>query len=144
MHVRRGKTVGESHAETTRMARRLFVSPPARRMVLPILVFSIMEAFLLVYPALDGWRVVLGTAAIALPAYASAVATVPLAERLGGKMYFRRSFLLAFVGLILLGAFAILVMLFAPKGIWGYLAERYDLAVFPVQRRLVLSEPERR
>jgi len=110
MHARRGKTVGESHAETTRMARRLFVSPPARRMVPPILVFSIMEAFLLVYPALDGGRVLLGTAAIALPAYASAVATVPLAERLGGKMYFRRSFLLAFVGLILLGAFELFVV----------------------------------
>jgi len=46
--------------------------------------------------------------------------------------------------LILLGAFAIAVMLFAPKGIWGYFAERYDLALFPVRRRLVLAEPERR
>ncbi len=45
--------------------------------------------------------------------------------------------------LILLGAFAIVVMLFAPKGIWGYLAERYDLAVFPVRRRLVLGKPAR-
>jgi branched-chain amino acid transport system permease protein len=42
--------------------------------------------------------------------------------------------------LILLGAFAIVIMLFAPKGIWGYLAERYDLAIFPVRRRLVLGE----
>jgi branched-chain amino acid transport system permease protein len=42
--------------------------------------------------------------------------------------------------LILLGAFAIVIMLFAPKGIWGYLAERYDLAIFPVRRRLVPGE----
>lgn len=38
--------------------------------------------------------------------------------------------------LILLGALAILVMLFAPRGIWGYLAARYDLVLFPVRRRL--------
>jgi branched-chain amino acid transport system permease protein len=40
--------------------------------------------------------------------------------------------------LLLLGLFAIVVMLFAPKGIWGYLSERFDLVVFPVRRRLVL------
>jgi len=39
--------------------------------------------------------------------------------------------------LILLGLFAILVMLFAPKGIWGYLSERFRLVVFPISRRLV-------
>jgi len=39
--------------------------------------------------------------------------------------------------LILLGLFAILVMLFAPKGIWGYLSERFGLVVFPTRRRLV-------
>jgi putative membrane protein len=105
MHVFRAKTAGESHAETTRMARRLFISPAPRRIVLPILAFSIMESYLLVYPALDGVRVLLGTVAIAGAAYVSAVATVPLANRLGGRMYLRRSFLLSFVGLMLLGAF---------------------------------------
>src|SRR5712691_186816 len=105
MQALRGKTVGESHAETTRMARRLFVAPPPRRIGLPILAFSIMESFLLVYPSLDGARILVGTAAIGIPAFVSAVATVPVAERLGGKMYYRRSFLLAFVGLIMLGAF---------------------------------------
>jgi branched-chain amino acid transport system permease protein len=39
--------------------------------------------------------------------------------------------------LILLGALAILIMLFAPRGIWGYLAQRYDLVLFPIRRRLV-------
>ena len=39
--------------------------------------------------------------------------------------------------LILLGLFAILVMLFFPRGIWGYLSERYGLVVFPIRRRLV-------
>jgi branched-chain amino acid transport system permease protein len=41
--------------------------------------------------------------------------------------------------LILLGALAIVTMLFAPKGIWGYLAQRYGVALFPVRRILVRS-----
>ena len=27
-------------------------------------------------------------------------------------------------------------MLAAPKGLWGYLADRFDLHLFPVQRRV--------
>jgi branched-chain amino acid transport system permease protein len=38
--------------------------------------------------------------------------------------------------LILLGLLAIVVMLFAPKGVWGYVSERYATAVFPLRRRL--------
>ena len=41
--------------------------------------------------------------------------------------------------LILLGVFAIVTMLFAPKGIWGYLSERYGLVLFPIRRRLVAN-----
>jgi branched-chain amino acid transport system permease protein len=39
--------------------------------------------------------------------------------------------------LILLGILAIGIMLFAPKGIWGYIAQRYRVALFPVRRMLV-------
>ena len=39
--------------------------------------------------------------------------------------------------LILLGALAIATMLFAPRGIWGYVAQRYNIALFPVRRRLL-------
>jgi len=39
--------------------------------------------------------------------------------------------------LILLGAVAIAVMVLFPKGLWGSLAERFDLHVFPVRRRLI-------
>ena len=111
MHVVRAKTVGESHAETTRMARRLFVSPPPRRMVVPIVAFSVMESFLVVYPSLDGVRVLLGSLAVGIPALIAAFGTVPLANRLGGRMYFRRSFLLAFVGLMMVGAFQLIAVL---------------------------------
>lgn len=114
------KTVAESHAETTRMARRLFTSPPPRRMVLPILAFSLMEAFLLGYPSLNLVRIGIGTVAVALPAYAAALLTKPAALALGGRMYFRRSFLLAFVGLILLGGFQIFaVALFTALAVLG-------------------------
>ncbi len=44
--------------------------------------------------------------------------------------------------LMLLGALAIGVMLFAPRGIWGYLAARYDLALFPMRRRLIVSNDQ--
>jgi branched-chain amino acid transport system permease protein len=45
--------------------------------------------------------------------------------------------------LILLGALAIVVMLFAPKGIWGYVAARYNLVLFPLQRRLEKSKEDK-
>ncbi len=122
------KTVAESHAETTRMARRLFTAPPPRRMVLPILAFSLMEAFLLGFPTLDLPRIGIAALAIALPAYAAALLTKPAALALGGRMYFRRSFLLSFVGLILLGAFQVAtVALFTVLAIAGNSA--YDPSV---------------
>lgn len=39
--------------------------------------------------------------------------------------------------MMLLGALAILVMLVFPRGIWGTLADRYGLSLFPITRRLV-------
>ena len=38
--------------------------------------------------------------------------------------------------LILLGALAIVIMLFAPRGIWGFVTERTGISLFPVRRRL--------
>jgi branched-chain amino acid transport system permease protein len=37
---------------------------------------------------------------------------------------------------IILGAVAVLTMLFAPRGLWGVLADRTGLQLFPVRRRL--------
>jgi branched-chain amino acid transport system permease protein len=45
--------------------------------------------------------------------------------------------------LILLGALGIFVMLFAPKGLWGLIAERYHLTLFPIRRKLVVHPSER-
>ncbi len=41
--------------------------------------------------------------------------------------------------LILMGAIAIAVMLKAPFGIWGWVVQRYNVQLFPVGRRLVLT-----
>jgi len=40
--------------------------------------------------------------------------------------------------LILLGTLGILVMLFAPRGLWGLVTERYDLTFFPTRRQLII------
>ena len=45
--------------------------------------------------------------------------------------------------LLMLGAVAIAVMLFAPKGIWGFLAERFGWQLLPLERRLRLAADTR-
>jgi branched-chain amino acid transport system permease protein len=44
--------------------------------------------------------------------------------------------------MILLGAIAILTMLFMRQGIWGWVSQKFDLHLFPVQRRLQLPKEE--
>lgn len=60
----------------------------------------------------------------------------------GTFVYFLLRGLLADLGptyLIILGAVAVGVMLFAPKGLWGLVADRFGWQLFPVGRRLVLD-----
>jgi branched-chain amino acid transport system permease protein len=44
--------------------------------------------------------------------------------------------------LIMLGGLGVLTMLFAPKGIWGFVVERWNIQLFPVRRRLILSQED--
>jgi branched-chain amino acid transport system permease protein len=44
--------------------------------------------------------------------------------------------------LIILGATAIGITLLAPNGLWGLFTDRYPLALFGIERRLVLDEPD--
>jgi branched-chain amino acid transport system permease protein len=46
------------------------------------------------------------------------------------------------VYLMLLGAIAIVVMVFFPKGLWGSFAERFDIHLFPVRRNLQIARTE--
>ncbi len=63
---------------------------------------------------------------------------------IGALVYFylRESFSeLGSIYLLLLGAVAIAIMLLAPRGLWGHLADRYGIQIFPLQRRLVKTLP---
>ncbi|MFN3657258.1 MAG: branched-chain amino acid ABC transporter permease [Pseudolabrys sp.] len=42
--------------------------------------------------------------------------------------------------LLMMGAVAIVVMLFAPKGLWGLIADRFGWQLLPLQRRLVMTD----
>ncbi len=42
--------------------------------------------------------------------------------------------------MILLGALAVIGMMRYPQGLWGLVSERWDLRVFPVQRRVALGD----
>lgn len=44
--------------------------------------------------------------------------------------------------LMVLGAVAIVVMLKAPKGVWGLIRDRYDLELFPLSYRIKLNTPK--
>ena len=35
-------------------------------------------------------------------------------------------------------------MLFAPRGIWGFVADRYKIVLFPLQRRLIDAGAEKK
>jgi branched-chain amino acid transport system permease protein len=58
-------------------------------------------------------------------------------------LYFLQDYLSAFGTwyLMALGALAAGVMLVAPRGIWGYLVERFDVQIFPLRRRLLSKSP---
>jgi branched-chain amino acid transport system permease protein len=45
--------------------------------------------------------------------------------------------------LLMLGLVAIAIMLKAPKGLWGYVADRYGWQLFPLARRVVLQRADK-
>ena len=66
---------------------------------------------------------------------------------LGVILFFVLRELLADFGswyLIIMGAIAVVIMLRAPQGLWGLIAERYDLRLFPVQRSLMVPRTRSR
>ena len=135
MKILRPKTAAQSQAETTHMARRLFVAPAPRRIVAPLVAFSAMEGFLLQFPRLDPTAVGLAAIAIGAPAFLSAGLTVPVAEALGGRMYLRRSTLLSFLGLIALGAFLLVAAAVATL----YAVGTGEAFGFPLSRGAILG-----
>lgn len=45
--------------------------------------------------------------------------------------------------LLILGVVAIVVMLKAPKGLWGFVRDRFGLEIFPLSRRVVFTKTEK-
>jgi len=59
---------------------------------------------------------------------------------IGVVIFYLLQYYLAALGswyLILLGALAILLMMFAPSGVWGVVSSALDVSLFPVRRRLI-------
>jgi len=62
----------------------------------------------------------------------------------GVVIFYLLQYYLAALGswyLIFLGALAIIIMLFAPAGVWGVISRFFDITLFPVRRRLCLNTP---
>ncbi len=62
---------------------------------------------------------------------------------IGTLVYFLLREFLADLGsiyLMILGVMAILIMLVAPKGIWGYVAQRWNISLFPTGYRVIEKE----
>jgi branched-chain amino acid transport system permease protein len=61
---------------------------------------------------------------------------------IGVAIFYLLQYYLAALGswyLILLGGLAILLMLFAPSGVWGVVSHAFDISLFPVRRRLLAT-----
>jgi branched-chain amino acid transport system permease protein len=64
---------------------------------------------------------------------------------IGVAIFYLLQFYLASLGswyLIILGGLAILLMLFAPSGVWGVIARTFDISLFPLRRRLMVGGKE--
>ena len=60
----------------------------------------------------------------------------------GVAIFYLLQYYLAALGswyLILLGGLAIVLMLFAPAGVWGLVSQHLNISLFPVRRRLIVS-----
>jgi branched-chain amino acid transport system permease protein len=61
---------------------------------------------------------------------------------IGVLIFYLLQYYLAALGswyLIILGALAILLMLFAPTGVWGVITHYFDISLFPVRRKLIVA-----
>jgi branched-chain amino acid transport system permease protein len=65
----------------------------------------------------------------------------------GVVIFYLLQYYLASLGswyLILLGGVAIVLMLFAPSGVWGLIARAFGISLFPVRRRLIVTDEKHR
>jgi putative membrane protein len=87
--------------ETARVIRRVFRAPSSEKSILAIVVASLIYGLILEGLTVDSLSS--GLIVFALPSIVAAIITIPLAPALGGVMYARRSTLLAFLALVIMG-----------------------------------------
>jgi putative membrane protein len=95
------KTPEQAQEETAGVIRRVFKAPSPLTSIIGILIASLVFGFIL-----EGVRIEFLYSSFLiffLPAILAAIVTIPLAPALGGIMYTRRSFLLAFTALLIMG-----------------------------------------
>ena len=64
----------------------------------------------------------------------------------GAAIFFALRWALADYGTwywLVMGAVAVLVIMFAPAGVWGYVRTRWNIQLLPLQRRLVIAAPRK-
>lgn len=91
--------------KASEVAKYVFTAPNPIYTVLPIIVISLILGYFLFN------NIYLGLGLFALPTFLSAFISKPLAEIFKGKLYFRRSFLLALLSLIIVFVIAIIGVL---------------------------------
>jgi putative membrane protein len=100
------KTAQQAQEDTARVVERVFTAPSSLMLILPILFVSFLWGLIL-----EGfsWNaVVSGFVVFAIPAFLAALITLPIALALKGTMFARRSTLLAFLSLLIMGPSIIL------------------------------------
>lgn len=94
-------TPQQAQEETARVIRRVFKAPSPEKSILAIVAGSLILGFIL-----EGLTIEFlssGLIVFALPSILAAIVTIPMAHALGGVMYARRSTLLAFLSLLIMG-----------------------------------------
>jgi putative membrane protein len=94
-------TPQQAQEETARVIRRVFRAPSPEKSILAIVVASLVFGLILEGLTVDSLSS--GFIVFALPSILAALITIPLAPTLGGVMYARRSMLLAFLALLIMG-----------------------------------------
>jgi putative membrane protein len=116
MPNKKAKTVldaQKSVEQTASVMEHLFRAPKPVTLILPILALSLIFGMLISFDSNNIYQTyfVNGVLILALPTYLSALISVPLAESLGGKLYLRRSMLMSFLSLFIIGGVVVILRL---------------------------------
>lgn len=101
---------GKEEDKIADIATRLFRAPKPHKLVAPMLALSIIYALILIKDLSRLYETVVtyGFLIIFVPTLLSGLVTKPICDATGGKSYFRRTMLLSFLSLLLLGLIIIL------------------------------------